>query len=63
MPVGMGLAGIAAGFDAILEAINAGQITATEGAELASILRQQADVLEAKDVEARLVVLERGAGQ
>jgi hypothetical protein len=59
MPVGMGLAGIAAGFDAILEAINAGNITASERAELASILRQQADVLEAKDIEQRIANLEQ----
>jgi hypothetical protein len=61
MPIGMGLGGISAGFDAILEAINEGRVTASEGSELASILRQQADILGARDLELRLAALERDA--
>jgi hypothetical protein len=57
MPVGMGIASIAAGFDSILEAINESKITASEGAELASILKQQSE--EAKKLDQGIAALEQ----
>jgi hypothetical protein len=61
LPVGLGIDGIAAAFDRIIAAVNAGAITPDEALACAALLEKQAAMLERKDVEARLAALEREA--
>jgi hypothetical protein len=58
LPVGLGIAGIAAAMDRIIAAVNAGTISPDEGLTCAALLEKQAAMLEARDVERRLAALE-----
>jgi Family of unknown function (DUF5681) len=58
MPTGLGLAGIATAFDAIMAAVGQGAITTDEAAALAAILEKQAKILEVDETQRRLAALE-----
>lgn len=58
IPTGLGLAGIAKMFDAILVATGSGALTTEEATSLASILEKQAKILEVDSVQQRLAAIE-----
>jgi uncharacterized protein DUF5681 len=57
-PTGLGLAGIATAFDAIMAAVGQGHITADEATALSAILERQAKILEVDDTQRRLAAIE-----
>jgi hypothetical protein len=58
MPTGLGLAGLAVAYDAVLAAIGAGAITVDEGAGISAIIEKQAKILEVDELQRRVAALE-----
>jgi Family of unknown function (DUF5681) len=57
-PTGLGLAGIATAFDAIMAAVGTGALTTEEATGLAAILEKQAKILEVDETQRRLAAIE-----
>jgi hypothetical protein len=62
MPTGLGLAGLAVAYDAVLAAIGAGAITVDEGAGISAIIEKQAKILEVDELHRRISALEAKTG-
>ena len=58
-PTGLGIAGISAAFDAVMQGLAACQLTVDEANSISAILEWQAKVLEADQLERRLEALEK----
>jgi hypothetical protein len=60
LPVGLGVDGICAAFDKLMQAVNDGVLSAAEAQDYVALLKAQHEMLETADINKRLAALERG---
>jgi hypothetical protein len=63
LPIGTDAAGISAAFDAVLNAVARGTLTREEGSAIGILLEARRKAIETAELDARLMALERSAGQ
>jgi hypothetical protein len=63
LPSGRDAAGLADGFDALLQAVAGGELTPEEGAAVANLLEARRKTIETMEIEARIAALESRADE